>query len=197
MLTLLDSACKYGPDDPDESEIPMVWLLFKGKKNGRIIGNILEEGPLPPWLKLQVQEAGSYREEDVIDSLRDVLPHAVDSQQSCIVLLDWFSAHRTPAVIDFIHSRGHVVMYHGGGCTPLTQINDTHLHALVQRIMVQLENKVAVAKRRDMHMNNAAGIPTLKRHEICGIVATMWRMLDHMRIARTGYRQTGPLLPMR
>ena len=81
-------------------------------------------------MHIQVQENGSYREDDVIDALRILLPECTDSTQSKIVMLDWFAAHRTTEVISFIEGRGHIVLFHGGGCTPFTQVNDTHLHAV-------------------------------------------------------------------
>ena len=52
------------------------------------------------------------------------------------------------------------------------------------------------AKRTDMHLNHERGIPTLHRHEICEIAETAWRMIDHKKVAKTGYLQTGPALPL-
>ena len=150
---------------------------------------------LPDWFHLQVQECGSYREDDVLEALATLLPVAASPRDSVIVLLDWFSAHRCDAVVNFIEGRGHIVLFHGGGCTPFTQVNDTHLHAVLQRFLIQLENQLSHAKRTDMHLNYQRGIPTLHRHEICEIVATCWRMVNHRHVARVGYMQTGPLLP--
>jgi len=175
---------------------PHLFVLFKGKKSGRIIRNILSKWDPPDWFKIQVQEMGSYREEDVIEALREILPVAASTEDSIIVILDWFSAHRTDKVIAFIQNRGHVVLFHGGGCTPFTQINDTHLHALVQSILIKLENQVALVRRTDMHLNGRKGIPTLARHDICDIVKTMWLMIDHAKVSKKGYEQTGPELPM-
>ena len=67
-----------------------------------------------------MQENGSYREQDVIDALHVLLPQATDASQSIIVILDWYAGHRTENVMEFIHIRGHLVIYHGGGCTPFT-----------------------------------------------------------------------------
>ena len=38
----------------------------------------------------------------------------------------------------------HVVLFHGGGITGFTQVNDTHLHALLQRLLIMLENRTAL-----------------------------------------------------
>ena len=66
ILTVVNSSCDYGSEaEPDP---PHVFVLFKGKKNGRILNDIKERMNLPEWVHVQVQEAGSYREEDVIEA---------------------------------------------------------------------------------------------------------------------------------
>jgi hypothetical protein len=193
ILTVVPSSCDYGPET--DADPPHVFVLFKGKRKGRILADVRAKADIPGWLHLQVQECGSYREVDVIEALKHLLPPAKSTKESMIVILDWFSAHRCDAVVNFIEGHGHIVLFHGGGCTPFTQVNDTHLHALLQRLLIQLENQLSHAMRTDMHLNHTRGIPTLHRHEIVEIVATAWRMLDHRGIARKGYAQTGPLLP--
>ena len=193
IFTSVDSASTY--NEHSTVDPPMVFVLFKGKPGGRILDKIHEQWVCPPWMKIQVQENGSYREEDVLDSLREILPVAATPLDSIVVLLDWFSAHRTEAVINFIQRRGHVVLFHGGGITGFTQVNDTHLHALLQRLLIMLENRTALVARKDMHLNHQKGIPTLHRHQICDLVATAWRSMPHAAIARRGYEQTGPFLP--
>ena len=123
----------------------------------------------------------------MVEALKEVLPVAHSTDQSIIVLLDWYSAHRSDAVINFIEGRGHVILWHGGGCTPFTQVNDTHLHAMLQQYIVRLENKLTHAKRTDMHLNHNRGIPTLFRTDICDIAITAWRMIPHKQVALKGY----------
>ena len=77
-----------------------------------------------------------------------MLPTANTSEESIIVLLDWFSGHLTDEVAATVSGKGHVLLFHGGGTTPFTQINDTHLHARVAQNLIQLENAFAQAKRR-------------------------------------------------
>ena len=72
---------------------------------------------------------GSYRSTDVIEALESMLPQANSSEESCIVLLDWFSGHLDDEVAACIKRKGHVLLLHGGGTTPTVQINDTNLHA--------------------------------------------------------------------
>jgi len=193
ILTVSSTDCTYSGDGTGDP--PTIFILFKGKKDGRI-KNLLAEMDLPGWLHIQVQEYGSYREEDVIDALRELLPVAASTRESKVVLLDWFSAHRTDAVVEFVESRGHVILWHGGGCTPITQHNDTHIHAILQRILVRLENRVTHAERVDMHLNNRCGVASLKRTDIVDIVMTAWKMLNHKSISEKGYEQTGPRLPL-
>ena len=195
ILTVIPSWTKYRPEGGTEPP-PHVFILFKGKKNGRIIQEIRRQADIPDWMHIQVQECGSYREVDVLDALRVLLPVASDTTESIIVMLDWFSAHRCESVIEFIESRGHIVLFHGGGCTPFTQINDTHMHGVFQTFIIQLENQLSHAMRVDMRLNNDQGIPTLSRIDIIAIVETAWQRLDHAKIAQKGYVQTGPCMPM-
>ena len=112
------------PDHPDN--VPKVALLFKGKPNGKIFKRLQKYRLKKDWMKIQVQKAGSYRSEDMVEVLDWMLPEASSSEESIIVLLDWFSGHLTEEVEEKIVSKGHVFLFHGGGTTPFTQINDTH-----------------------------------------------------------------------
>ena len=143
--TILTSVPSW-QDDPNLP--PKMAVLFKGKPNGRIVRGIEEHFGQPLWMKVQVQEKGSYRAEDMIEFLEWALPDANSSEESIIVLLDWFSAHRSDEVEQLVKRKGHVLLFHGGGTTPFTQINDTHLHALVQRLMIEIENQWALTQRQ-------------------------------------------------
>ena len=84
----------------------------------------------------------------------------------------------------------------GGGCTPFTQINDTHLHAILARLLIRLENKVMHAERMDMHLNNRSGVASFRRADVVDVVMTAWKMVNHQAICEKGYEQTGPRLPL-
>ena len=86
---------------------------------------------------------------------------------------------------------GHVVVFHGGGVTGLEQVNDTHLHALVQRSMEQLETQEQYEQRRQ----HPGRVPKLSRQAVIDIVREMWLGIDHEAVSRAGYLQTGPKLP--
>ena len=79
---------------------------------------------------------------------------------------------------------------------PIYQINNTHLHANLQRYLIRLENQLTHAIRTDMHLNFEKGIPSLSREEVVEVVQTAWRMMKHESIARVGYMQTGATLPL-
>ena len=144
-----------------------------------------------------MQENGSYRTLDMVEALEWCLPDAADSTESIIVLLDWFSAHRSDEVAAVIRRKGHVLVFHGGGVTPFIQINDTHLHALVARILVALENAWAHSQRTAAEeAGRAQPTPSPKRVDILELVQAMWVQINHSGVAQKGYRQTGPELPM-
>jgi len=175
---------------------PKVAVLFKGKPDGRILRSLAAEFQCPPWMITQVQENGSYRSEDVVAALDWMLPAATRPEESIVVLLDWYSGHRTDEVEELLRRKGHVLLFHGGGTTPFTQVNDTHLHASVARLMIEIENEFALAKRRADVRAGLNKTPTLKRPDILDIVKTMWLSVDHTRVATKGYRQTGPEMPL-
>ena len=166
---------------------PPVAVLFKAASGVRI-AQALEH---PPWMKLQFQERGSYRAEDVVEALTWALKPATCPQESVVILLDWFSAHLSEEVQEAIRAMGHVVLYHGGGVTGLEQVNDTHMHAQVQRTMEQLEVKLMSSARRA----SPEKIASLRRQDVLDLVSEMWLGLDHEGISRVGYAQTGPCLP--
>jgi hypothetical protein len=53
-------------------------------------------------VKVQVQEHGSYRSEDVVEALDWMLPVANIPSESIIVILDWYSGHLTKEVAELV-----------------------------------------------------------------------------------------------
>jgi hypothetical protein len=85
---------------------------------------------------------GSYRfwpMRGAIKDLKWMLPQARTSDESCVVLLDWCSGHATAEVADIVKKKGHVLVFHGGGTTPLTQANDTHFHGATHSRYMRME----------------------------------------------------------
>ena len=136
--TILTCVRSWGNDDPTNP--PPVAILFKGKQKGQIWSKMQNHALNDKtWMRVQCQACGSYRSADVVEALEWMLPDASSSEESVIVLLDWFSGHLTDEVATCIKSKGHVLLLHGGGTTPFTQVNDTHLHASLQAEIVRQE----------------------------------------------------------
>ena len=170
---------------PPDGEFPKMAVLFKGTHAAPILRRGLEH---PPWMMLQFQEKGSYRASDVAEFLTWALPAAAHPSESIVVLLDYFSAHLDPEVHEVIRSKGHVLLLHGGGVTGAEQINDTHLHAMVQRVMEQLETRELYRQRRE----EPDKVARLTRQAVLDVVSETWRSINHEKVARDGYEQTGP-----
>ena len=193
--SILTAVQSWGHTDPDVP--PKVAILFRAKPEGTVIKRLRQASHLKPWMKVQVQEHGSYKSVDMVEALDWMLPTAADSTESIVVMLDWYSGHLTAEVAATVRGKGHVLMFHGGGCTPFTQINDTHLHASLARVLIQIENEWAQIERlrlRDIGLNKT---PKMTRDAIISIVQTAWLYIDHERVTEKGYRQTGPTMPLR
>lgn len=185
--TILTSVCSWTPAGAEAlSQMHCVCVLFKGTPDGLIQANLDAEFVAPAWMKVQVQVNGSYRSSDMVEALRWMLPDAEGPGDSIIVLLDWYSGHRTDEVEELIAAKGHILLFHGGGTTPFGQINDTHLHALVQRALVEFENAMAHASLQVCRDAGSKKFPTSSRLDILHMVEGMWRSIDHHKIATVG-----------
>jgi len=72
----------HGPVDAEATKyIPPLCVLFKGKPNGRIKAGIEAEYKAPAWMRLQIQEHGSYKSSDVEEALEWMLPNARNSRE--------------------------------------------------------------------------------------------------------------------
>ena len=192
--SILTSVPSWGHTDEDDP--PKIALLFRASPGGQVIQNLRKSICLKPWMKVQVQVNGSYRSEDVVEALDWMLPNATNSTESIVVLLDWYSGHLTEEVLNIVQSKGHVLLHHGGGCTPFTQINDTHLHALLARLLIQTENQWALEERKRLLAMGSNRTPKVNREDILSIVQTAWLSINHGRVAEKGYMQTGPSMPL-
>ena len=122
----------------------------------------------------------------VVEALDWMLPNASNSAESIVVLLDWYSGHLTEEVADTVRRKGHVLIFHGGGCTPFTQINDTHLHATLARLLIQTENEWARGERNRLMRMGQNKTPKMTREEILSIVQTAWLSINHAKVAEKG-----------
>ena len=92
--------------------------------------------------------------------------------------------------------KGRILLFRGGGCTPFTQINDTHLHAMLASLLIQIENDWALAERARLFDPGINRTPRKTQEEIISIVQAAWLSIPHARVAEKGHKQTGPALPL-
>ena len=192
--TVLTSVPSWGHDDPDVP--PKVAVLFKAAPDGPVLRKLKGSESLVSWTKVQTQVHGSYRSSDMVEALEWMLPNANVSSESIVVMLDWFSGHLTEEVAAKVRDKGHVLIFHGGGCTPWTQVNDTHLHALLARFLVQVENDWSLSERERLISMGQNRTPEKTRETVISLVKQAWATIDHAKVARTGYLQTGPNMPL-
>ncbi len=56
-----------------------------------------------------------------------------------LLFLDAFKPHFDQLVVDVAWSKGYVVVYHGGGTTGVTQVNDTDCHGCLEKEYMEVE----------------------------------------------------------
>ena len=195
--TILTAVASYPMSDEHPAAPPKCAVLFRAAPDGSVRKKLQASGRLRPWMKVQTQENGSYRSEDVVEALEWMLPAASRPEESIVVVLDWYSGHLTQEVADCVRRKGHVLLFHGGGCTPFTQVNDTHLHALLQRLVTEFENDLALEERERLKLMGSNKMPDLTREDILSLVQMVWSAIKHDDISRKAYLQTGPATPLR
>ena len=112
------------------------------------------------------------------------------------MILGWCSGHLTPEVADCVRRKGRVLLFHGGGCAPFTQVNDAHLHAAAQRLMVEFENEFSFEERKRLLAEGSNRIPDPNWEDMFTLAQSVWSCIPHAEIGRKGYLQTGPTLPL-
>ena len=158
--------------------------------------NLLRDPNILAWMHIQCQENGSYRSCAMCELLQQTLPVVVNDDDSAIICLDWSVAHRTAEIASLVASSKHVLLFHGGGATGYEQVNDTHLHAMLQAVMQALEVAVFYGQLAD---NKAIGVQKAASHsrqELVNMIKAIWEQLNHAAISKRGYEQIGPFLPL-
>ena len=87
-------------------------------------------------------------------------------------------------------------MLHGGGTTAYEQVNETHLHATLQKRMKDDGIAVFYGQLEDFAAAGATNACSHTRQDLCMSMKHVWENIDHQAISHTGYMQTGPLLPL-
>ena len=66
----------------------------------------------------------------------------------------------------------------------------------MQRLLEELENAIAVERRKMCLARGIKKTPSAKREDLVELVQAAWLGIDHKALAEKGYKQTGPLMPM-
>ena len=76
----------------------------------------------------------SYQENvaEYINEAMEALDLMPPSGESVVVVTDYAASHLGCNVIAHIMNKGHTLIMHPGGLTPVTQVNDTYLHSHIE-----------------------------------------------------------------
>ena len=181
-------------DQPDT--LPPVGVLFKAQPDGAVRRALDADPDIPAWMTVRTQAKGYYRAEDMVELLSAWLPQVDNDFESTVVCLDSYLANKDKAVAEVIRSRGHVLLLHGAGTTGYEQINHTHLHAELQARMKEFKGAVFYKDLTDTQAVGATKAVSHSRHDLCMLVKQVWASLPHSAISHTGYKETGPMLPL-
>ena len=119
---------------------PPLEILFKGLTKFIVKGLDSDSGTS---VSLTFAPKGSYRCEHVVAFLRRWLqpwtPEREASADYRLLYLDAFAAHLQDEVVECAWQLGYYCVYHGGCTTGVSQVNDTDLHAALERMYVDME----------------------------------------------------------
>ena len=154
--------CLSSLEETPPGHRPFCELLFQGGAQilaglEEVVNNLRACGVEVEWLTVAVSDSGSYRAEHVIDYLeKTLLPWGPDRRWR-ILMLDAYRAHLIDAVKRLAWKRGYIVVYQGGGCTGISQVNDTDQNETVDGkcsgldvdlILISEENTMYVTQKR-------------------------------------------------
>ena len=140
-----------------------------------------------PWLTIVTGPKGSYREDDVLNLIEDVLDDMSETRQWRIMLLDAYSAHLSDRIRVCAWHKGYIVITHGGGASAVTQPNDTDLHGPLKRDYTDLEQQDTLEQLRA----RPSSCPVTKRQDVVAWVSTIWYHSELHLKAADGFLKTG------
>ena len=161
-------------------------LLFKGK-TPRTLKRL--PANLGPQFIFQFAPKGSYRAEQVADFLNRALPAWTPEREAAkdwrILYLDAYKPHFADVVVRAAWAHGFVCLWHGAGTTGVCQVNDTHLHATLERLYLAMETESTAYMRK-------WGPTKMSRDkaDVAFDLAAVWRQLDH-KLAVKGHKHNG------
>ena len=95
-----------------------------------------------------------------------------------IFYLDIYSGHLSYRIWALCWERMYVFLYHGGGCTGLTQTNDLWLHLDMERLIGDLES---ICMMREMLLRPHK-CPSFSRSDLLNMALSVWRFgIDHRK----------------
>ena len=168
-----------------------VEVLFRHK--GKRKANFLEplRAQLPPSANISIVTGpkGSYRQEHVYEFLERYLDVWTPERETAgdwrILYMDAYRSHLGAQMFDLCWSRGYVLLYHYGCTTGIAQVNDTDLHAELERIYVELET-FGFQEKQAIDPSDISRT----RQEVMDDIAETWRQCDHTQGVE-GHKRTG------
>lgn len=159
---------------------PPLEVCFKLDGVGQQVLDSLTFRPGP--FSVRCSDSGSYREEHVIAFLELHLPVATEQRRAeqdwRLFYLDIYAGHLSRRIWDLCWSRMYVLLYHGGGCTGLTQPNDLWLHSVLETKLLELESLVVMKEQ----LLRPSKVPSLSRQQVLDCVCALWTdCLPHER----------------
>ena len=174
---------------------PPMEVLFKG--GDRILQSLHEcisDGGYRSMFA-QTSNSGSYRKEHVLTFLERALPavRAADGDtQWRLLFCDRYRAHEGDAIQRLAWRHRFVIVFHGGGTTGVTQVNDTHLHGHLSKAYQELEMAEAF-----MQLAVEPGAcPKRDRAACVRDLASVWRRPDIHIAALAGWKQNCILIAL-
>ena len=134
-------------------------------------------------------EKGSYRAANIIDFLAKWLEpmsaerHAARDYR--LLYLDVARSHLDPSVADFAWTRGYLTLYHFGGTTGVAQVNDTDLHAEMEKIYQEFEQLSFNYQQRFEPGNINRSL-----QQVADDLAATWKTLNHKH-GVAGHKRVG------
>jgi hypothetical protein len=170
--------CSNNTDMLSEHNLPLE-ICFKFSGGGvRCIDSL--ELPRGAY-SVQGSTSGSYKEVHVFLYLQRHLPVFTPERKSKgdwrILYLDLYAGHMSRRIWDLCWNRGYLLLYHGGGCTGLTQLNDVWLHWLLEQRLLEVEQAQFNAEM----LLRPTKIPSVDRQSMINNVAAVWETLPHNR----------------
>lgn len=164
-------------------EGPPLEICFRVEGSG---STILDGLRLPPGpFSVRASSSGSYKEEHVYSYLEEHLPPASDARRAAndwrLFYLDIYAGHLSRRIWDLCWSRMYILLYHGGGCTGLTQPNDLWLHLALEKGMEDMEASAFLRHQ----LLRPDRVPSLSRQEVLDNACQVWlHGIDHSRSIR-------------